>query len=179
MKFVADNTSIPVLKIYCSFVQKNRAYIVMERIKGDVLPFAWKGLEQSEGKLLIKLRALESPGTGVQSFPGGSLRDSRMPGLLPGFGPFETIQEFHHGLRAGLSLSDYPDRPHEKDWLDVEEMIIQHEGLYPSPVFTQGDLHPFNISERGDKVALLNRFLEPFLTEFKMEKTLHKFWGEI
>jgi hypothetical protein len=31
-KFVAENTFIPVPKIYCSFVYKNRAYIVMERI---------------------------------------------------------------------------------------------------------------------------------------------------
>jgi tRNA A-37 threonylcarbamoyl transferase component Bud32 len=69
MKFVAEHTSIPVPKVYCSFVYKGRAFIVMERIRGDALPNAWARLpgparqkvySQLKG-MIQKLRALEPP----------------------------------------------------------------------------------------------------------------------
>lgn len=44
MQFVAANTSIPVLAVNCSFVHKDRAYIVMQRIRGTSLAEAWKTL---------------------------------------------------------------------------------------------------------------------------------------
>jgi hypothetical protein len=37
MNFVAANTSIPVPRVYCSFVHKKRAFILMERIQGQPL----------------------------------------------------------------------------------------------------------------------------------------------
>jgi hypothetical protein len=57
MKSVAENTSIPMPKVYCSFVRKNRAYIVMERIQGDELPTAWQTLsEESRQKVFDQLK---------------------------------------------------------------------------------------------------------------------------
>ncbi|RKL16052.1 hypothetical protein BFJ68_g5303 [Fusarium oxysporum] len=44
MQFIAANTSIPVLAVNCSFVHKDRAYIVMQRIRGTSLAEAWKTL---------------------------------------------------------------------------------------------------------------------------------------
>ena len=32
-------------------------------------------------------------------------------------------------------------------------MVIKQDGLWPQPVFTHGDLNPFNILERGDQVV--------------------------
>jgi hypothetical protein len=46
IKIITENTSIPVPKIYRSFIYKNRAYIVMERIQGDEIPTAWKKLSE-------------------------------------------------------------------------------------------------------------------------------------
>ena len=46
MEFIAKNTAIPVPKVYCSFIHKNRAYIVMERMRGDEIPTAWKRLSE-------------------------------------------------------------------------------------------------------------------------------------
>lgn len=37
MKFISENTSIPVPKVHCSFVHKGRAYILMERIQGEMI----------------------------------------------------------------------------------------------------------------------------------------------
>jgi aminoglycoside phosphotransferase len=108
MKYIAGNISIPVPKIYCSFVHKKRAYIVMERIQGETLGSVWYKLSEKSRssiledmkRLISELRSLEPPpGTGVQSCVGGSLRDCRMPRSCPRFGPFETIQEFHPWLR--------------------------------------------------------------------------------
>lgn len=48
MKYVAENTSTPVPKVYCSFIHKRQAYIVMERIQGEELPKAWKRLSEAQ-----------------------------------------------------------------------------------------------------------------------------------
>ena len=36
MRFVVANTSIPVPAVHCSFIDNNRAFIVMERVQGSV-----------------------------------------------------------------------------------------------------------------------------------------------
>ncbi|KAL4871579.1 hypothetical protein BDV12DRAFT_183683 [Aspergillus spectabilis] len=100
LKFVPENTSIPVPKVYCSFVRKNRAHIVMERIQGEEIHSAWKSL---------KLRALKPPkDVGVQSCIGRSLRDSRITKSRPRFGPFKSVSEFRRWLRDDLQPLDHP-----------------------------------------------------------------------
>jgi hypothetical protein len=42
MRFAAENTSIPVPKVYCSFVHNGRTYIVMERIQGEISAHVWE-----------------------------------------------------------------------------------------------------------------------------------------
>ncbi|OAL48375.1 hypothetical protein IQ07DRAFT_100072 [Pyrenochaeta sp. DS3sAY3a] len=76
MRYLAENTAIPVPKVYCSFLHKNRAYIVMERFQGEELPRAWKSLsEESLENVFRQLRVIfqelrslkPPPGTGVES----------------------------------------------------------------------------------------------------------------
>ncbi|KAI1415541.1 kinase-like protein [Hypoxylon sp. FL1857] len=166
MVFVAKNTSIPVPRVHCSFVYKNRAYIVMERIQGDDLARVWKSLSESDREsifaqlrsMLQELRAIQPPpGTGVESCVGGSLHDSRMTRSRPRFGPFKTIQDFHLWLRGDLKLEDFPngfpDREDGHDWEDFKEMAIRQDRPWPAPVFTHGDLNPSNILVRGNKVV--------------------------
>lgn len=87
MKYIAENTSLPVPKVYCSFLHKGRAYIVMERIQGVGFPTASKELSEESlqnifaqlKEILQELRALQPPpDTGVESCVGGSLYDSRI-----------------------------------------------------------------------------------------------------
>ncbi|KAF4449211.1 serine/threonine protein kinase [Fusarium austroafricanum] len=162
MRFVAANTSIPVPSIYCSFIHKNRAFIVMERIQGISLPAAWRTLSETDRKNIFnqlrgyfdELRALTPPpGTGVESCEGGSLRDSRIPRSWPRFGPFKTIQDFHSWLREDLKPEEHPDREDDDDWRAIKEMVVKQDGPWPSPVFTHGDLNPSNIMVRGDRVV--------------------------
>ncbi|KAI5850816.1 kinase-like domain-containing protein [Durotheca rogersii] len=165
MKFIADNTTIPVPKVWCSFTHNGRVYIVMERIQGDPIPRGWGSRSKvSQEKLLAQLKPMiqelrslqPRPGSGVESCTGGSLFDCRMP--RPNgrrFGPFKTIQEFHLWLRGGLQPSEVeiPKLATQEDWDDVKDMANKQDGPWPRPVFTHGDLNPTNILVRGDEVV--------------------------
>ncbi|KAL4950479.1 kinase-like domain-containing protein [Aspergillus filifer] len=162
MKFVSDNTSIPVPKVYCSFVRKNRAYIVMERIKGEDIPDVWdKMTEDSRQKLLSELqdmvrdlRSLKpSKGHGVSNCFGGSLRDSRIPKSRPRFGPFGSVNEFHLWLRDYLQPEEHSTWGDEQEWEEIKRMAAKQDETYPPPVFTHGDLNPSNVLVRNGKVA--------------------------
>jgi serine/threonine protein kinase len=164
MKFVAKNTSLPVPKIYCSFVHHGRTYIVMEVIQGHPIGEGWN-MRPIESKvklalqlkrMLEELRRLEpSPGTGVESCTNGSLFDSRMPQSDRRFGPFATIQDFHQWLRAGLrpeKAQDHSDISDE-DWKEITDMAAKQDGPWPQPVFSHADLSPSNILVRGDDIV--------------------------
>lgn len=162
IQFIAANTSIPVPHIHCSFVHRNRAYIVMDRIQGVSLAEAYATLSGDDRKKVFaqlrsifgELRKLPSPpGAGVRSCVGGSLRDSRIPRCKPRFGPFDTIQDFHLWLRDGLRPEEYPNRKNDNDWEDIKKMVAKQDGPWPAPVFTHGDLNPFNIMVDGNKVV--------------------------
>lgn len=162
MNFVAANTSIPVPAVHCSFVHNNRAFIVMERIQAKSLADAWNTLSDTDRNsifaqlrnMMQELRALSPPsGTGIESCLGGSLRDSRIPRSRPRFGPFKSTQDFHMWLREDLKPEEHPDRTCDQDWEEIKEMVAQQDGSWPSPVFTHGDLNPFNILVRGDQVV--------------------------
>jgi aminoglycoside phosphotransferase (APT) family kinase protein len=162
MRYIAQHTSIPVPKVYCSFVYKNRAHIVMERIKGETLASAWKKLSQDTrvniiaqlGEMIQELRALPPPSTtGVESCVGGSLYDSRLPHGAPRFGPFKTIQDFHRWLRDNTDISQIGDHVTTEEVDEIRNMITKQEGQWPSPVFTHCDLNPFNILISADEVV--------------------------
>lgn len=162
MSFVAANTSIPVPRIHCSFVHNNQAFIVMERIQGTSLAEAWKTLSDADRESIFsqlqqmfqELRSLQPPlATGVESCQGGSLRDSRIARSRPRFGPFKTIQDFHLWLREDLKPEEHPERKDDEDWKKIKEMAAKQDGPWPQPMFTHGDLNPFNILVRGDRIV--------------------------
>ncbi|CAK4032933.1 kinase subdomain-containing [Lecanosticta acicola] len=133
----------------------------MERVHGEDLPRAWKRLPK-DGRhdmftqlkaMFHELRTLTPPlGTGVESCTGGSLYDSRIK-RGPRFGPFRSIQDFHFWLREELRPSEFPSRPKDQEWQDIENMVAMQDGPWPPPVFTHADLNPFNILVRDDKVV--------------------------
>lgn len=52
MRFILQHTSIPVPRVLCAFTRSGRTYIVMERIKGDIIGKGWvKRSEDSKAKL--------------------------------------------------------------------------------------------------------------------------------
>ncbi|ELR07874.1 hypothetical protein VC83_08263 [Pseudogymnoascus destructans] len=153
MQFIRQHTSIPVPRIICSFTHKGRAYIVMERIHGDMIGRGWTSrADESKAKILSQLkdmvadmRKIAPPNLAVSNVDGGILYDSRIYGPMR-FGPFKNIRDFHKHLRGGLETHvDNPD--------DVSSLIAWQDRPFPAPVFTHGDLSSLNILARGDEVV--------------------------
>lgn len=164
LKFIAEKTSIPVPRVYCSFVHKNVAYILMERIQGQTLGSAWPTLSEDDKETIFTqlrdmMRELRSlplpPNTGVENCGGGSMRDCRIPRSQPRLGPFKTTQDFHLWLRDDLRPEDHPTRKDDQDWKDIKEMVAKQDGPWPPPVFTHADLNPSNIMVDGTRVVAI------------------------
>ena len=164
LQYIASSTSLPVPRIFCAFVHRNRAYLVMQRVQGVSLARAWPSLSAAQlsaifkqlRAMLAELRALPAPpDAGVQSCIGGSLRDSRIPRSRPRFGPFKSTQAFHLWLREGLRPEEHPERDddQDQDWQDIKTMAAQQDGPWPPLVFTHGDLNPFNVLVCGGNVV--------------------------
>lgn len=163
MKFIAENTSIPVPKVLSAFARKGAAFIVMEKIQGQELAKLWHHLSDETRSSLLdqlrqmvdELRALQPPTEfAVGSCIGGSLQDFRQSRAPPPvrFGPFRTIQDFHSWLRDGLKQGQ-AENMEQADLIEVNEMIPRQDGPWPPPVFTHGDLNPSNILVRDDKIV--------------------------
>ncbi|KGO64628.1 Aminoglycoside phosphotransferase [Penicillium italicum] len=154
MRFISQNTSLPVPKILCAFTHGDCSYIVMERIKGDMIGIGWVNRsKESKIKLLAQLknmvqeiRELRPPeGIGVSSVSRGPLYDCRLPGTSLRFGPFSSIKSFHQYLRDGIDFDPGLD-------CEIQDLIKQHDGGWPI-VFTHGDLSSLNILVRGDDIV--------------------------
>lgn len=153
MRFISQNTSIPVPNVLCAFTHYDSTYIVMERIKGDIIGAGWvKRSEESKAQLLSQLKEMiqemrelhPQEGMGVASVDGGSLFDCRLPGPSLRFGPFRSIRDFHRHLRSGVELEPGLDS-------EVQNLIKQQNRDWPL-MFTHGDLSSLNILVREDKI---------------------------
>lgn len=164
MQFIAENTSIPVPKVYCSFVHKGRTYILMERMQGKSIGKVLNSLGHDDQQrvfaqlkhMMNELRSLTpQPGTGVQSCIGGSLWDSRIARSRTRFGPFATIRDFHFWLRDGFRFDDHKDQDGMKgqEGQEMADMEAMQDGQWPPPVFTHADLNPSNILVHGSEVV--------------------------
>ncbi|KAK5999313.1 hypothetical protein QM012_005588 [Aureobasidium pullulans] len=163
MKFISENTSIPVPKVHCSFVHKGRTYILMERIKGNPIGKVVEKLKNEDQdkvfaqlrRMIDEMRSLPPPSTSVQSCTGGSLWDSRIGRCKSRFGPFGTIQEFHLWLRDGFRFDDHKHKERMKgeEGLEMGRMEAMQDGPWPPPVFTHADLNSGNILVRGNDIV--------------------------
>ncbi|EPE31261.1 Protein kinase-like (PK-like) [Glarea lozoyensis ATCC 20868] len=155
MQFISQHTSIPVPKVYCAFTHKGITYIVMEKIKGEMLGENWvKRSEASKVKILAQLRgmvkemrAISPPqGQGVSNVDGGVIYDARLMSDSSFHGPFESIHNFHRYLRQAFEAS--PDH-----YPDVSELIALQDRSWPPAVMTHGDLSSLNILVRDDTIV--------------------------
>ncbi|KXS98992.1 hypothetical protein AC578_6163 [Pseudocercospora eumusae] len=163
MELIAENTSISVFNVYCSFVHKHQAYTVMDRVRDkSCMPYGAhcpRSLDKicfgnKLKRIFDELRALKPPkGVVVQSYMGGSLHDSGIPHCLTRFGPFKTIQDFRLWLRGGHRLSSTEEKQDHQDWRKIKEMATKQDGHWPPPVFTHGDLNPNNTFVPNDNIV--------------------------
>lgn len=155
LRFLSQNTSLPVPKVLCAFTHGDMSYIVMERIKGEILGVGWvRRSEESKNKLLtqlknmvLEMRELRPPkAIVISSASGGPLYDGRIAGTSLRFGPFSSIQSFHRHLRTGMDFNPRLDS-------EIQDLIKQHDRDHWPIVLTHGDLSSLNILARGDDIV--------------------------
>ncbi|KAI0380627.1 kinase-like protein [Hypomontagnella monticulosa] len=111
-----------------------------------------------------------------------------------------TLDDFPNGL---------PNRKDNQDWEDFKEMVTRQDRPWTAPVFTHADLNPSNILIRNGRVVgildweisgwyppyweytsacylpiptwleIVDKFLDPYPEELKMETTRQRWWGEV
>jgi hypothetical protein len=153
-QFISQHTSIPVPKVYCAFTRKGETYIVMEKIRGEILGKGWVNRsDDSKPKLFSQLRGivkdmraiLPPKGQGVSNVNGGPIYNTRLTGKLNSHGPLKDIHDFHRYTRQGLEA----DPNHDPE---VSELIALQDRAWP-PVLTYGDLSSLNILVRDDTIV--------------------------
>lgn len=162
--FVAAQTTIPVPRVFCSFTHRNSTHIVMERIRGATLADARPSLTEEDierilvqlRSMIAELRASPAPGTAIQSCAGGPLYDARIPRSTPAFGPFPSIPAFHSWSRDDIVPGQKLPHVDDEKRADIQDMIALQDGQeWDAPVFTHGDLNPFNIIVHDGKIAAI------------------------
>ncbi|KAK8107038.1 uncharacterized protein PG998_009051 [Apiospora kogelbergensis] len=157
MRFVAQNTSIPVPKVHCAFIHKDSTYLVMSKIKGEMARHGWQSrTAESKAKVLaqlrgmvMELRSVPPPnGAHVGAVDGGPFYDRRLPSKTF-WGPFATTRDFHQALAGDADVdTEYEDLPD-----DVVELFGFYRQSHTKLVLTHGDLSSLNIMVKGDEVT--------------------------
>ena len=156
MKFVALQTTIPVLRVYTSYTREKMinnmgllnsrqeiVCIIMEYIPGETLESAWSSLSASEKEevgqrlksLLEQLRNIKSPyfgGFDARALEHGIFRLKGGPG-----GPFHTESEL---VAAIIHTAAGEAKPMIKRFHQLTGCLYGHESI-----FTHGDLQRKNI----------------------------------
>ena len=154
MQFIASHTSIPVPKVYCAFERKGWTYIVMSRIAGSPIGHNWEQRPAASKAHLMKqlkayieeMRSVKPTNLGVVEGFDGKLYDVRLSGGLEGFGPFNSVRDFHSFLREGIAAS--PGQMPE-----VNDLVEKHENGQFSTCLTHGDLNSMNILVKEDNIV--------------------------
>lgn len=156
LKYVAQNTSIPVPMVLRTYRVGRHLYIEMEYIQGDNLQAVWSSdvLSPNDKQAIVKqvadyidqLRLLEPPQKEVvASAELGQCLDYRVGYDL--FGPFTSNEEFHSFLRGHIPLNDCSQ-------VYGECVTRCHTRRYRT-YFSHGDLCPRNLIVRNGKLVAI------------------------
>jgi aminoglycoside phosphotransferase (APT) family kinase protein len=160
MRFISQNTSIPVPTVYSAFEHGGRTFILMERIDGELLSLGlFQRPDKSKARILSQLKAVtkqlrEIPPKdirGVADVTGGPVYNQRLP-RKDLWGPFPTIDAFHKELRSGQEIEDFNEKQ-LSNLPGLADLVAFHRQPWPRPAFTHGDLSSLNILVRRDDVV--------------------------
>ncbi|KAK0439205.1 kinase-like domain-containing protein [Armillaria borealis] len=151
MRFIAENTSVPVPKVWLHFRWKQLDYIVMQRMPGQCLDSIWPSLPDESKEIIVEqlakyvheVRSIPSPaGTQICSVLGGPIRNYRMydDGNT---GPFRDEEHLNLQLRCRHPVGE-----------SVPIVAVAHAKPHPL-VFTHGDLMAHNVMVQGTRVTAI------------------------
>ena len=154
LRWIRKHTTIPVPRVYASAEGYGRRYLLMERIKGVCLEYAWRSMDASQRETVIgqlcgyvaQLRALPTPhGKWVCALNGEALRDSRITSTGP-VGPFKNEADFND------FLIDWAEPYMDPEWLpEIRAQMRDDHRTF----FTHGDIAPRNIMVENGRVSAL------------------------
>lgn len=156
-------------------------------------------------EMVESMRRVTPSSAAVANIDGGRLWDCRLPGKTLYFGPFDDIKAFHQHLRGHLSAvsKDLPSavneliQLHTQDW---SRPVLTHGDLSSLNIMAEGDRitgivdwetagwYPYywefttacqvNIHNTfwGEEV---DKFLEPWPEELRMEKIRQTYFGDV
>lgn len=164
MRLVARNTSIPVPKVYESYIKDDLGYIIMSRVDGEPLARVWKTLDENKRAFVVaQLKSFMEELEQVQGGYYGALWDlpsediffKHMPwkneistyAPYHPYGPYYSRSEYNEGLIEALENSRPTSTLKEKDQALARELRSIQDNL---KVFSHGDIHPGNIFVNTD-----------------------------
>ncbi|KAL1725270.1 kinase-like domain-containing protein [Schizophyllum commune] len=154
LRFIKENTAIPVPSVLAHFSWWSVDYLIMTRASGVPLDWVWSKLSDSQRQEIVaqladvvtQMRALPPPDDNrICSVTGGPIRDSRAY-TGPECGPFSDEAHFNLQLRNGRPIEDFAQR--------FPALPSMHRRRH-SIVFTHGDIAPRNIMVKGTRVTAL------------------------
>jgi hypothetical protein len=157
LKFLAEETSIPVPRIKATYSSKTGVkYIVMEYIPGKPLSQVWGNLASEEKDAVLlelksymdEVRRIKPPRPGVVAAVDYSPCNDDRISATP-FGPFDSHDDFHLFLRWGINNEEH-------SLPAIGEIVRAHKSdrwKQYRTVLTHGDLAPRNIIMRDKKIV--------------------------
>lgn len=150
LKFLQDNSTIPVPTIIKDWVDNGRYFKLQERIKGETLEDVWPTLTIPErtqiadetAQYLVQLRKFQSPrieSFGGQPIPSNYLFSSKSERF---HGPFDSDDALYNDLIHDSNLSDLSG-------------LREHVPRCAPYTLTNGDLNISNIIVRSGHVAAI------------------------
>jgi serine/threonine protein kinase len=156
MRFIRNNTALPVPQVLNAYEEDGYGYILMEFVEGDSLEKIWPNLSSSERTVILtelkdyirQMRQIVCPdGTPIGSVTGGPAIDRRQLSAVKG-GPFRLEKDFNQWQLAQL----FPETP-----LPRRESYASIHGTDHRIVFSHCDLAFHNIIVRdGHVVAIID-----------------------
>lgn len=179
MRFVRENTAIPVPEVFDAFVEEasNHVCIVMEYMDGRPLDGVWDSYSEAQKervvaqlkKYMAELRRIH--GTFIGSIDGTYCEDQFFSEDPTSYGPFDSEASFNDGLVRAFRARAL------NTWTDVVVRFIQ---ALPKQdiVFTHNDLAPRNILVKdGNVVAIVDWEFSGFYPQY-WEYVKALFWPD-
>jgi len=143
MKYVRNNTTLPVPKVINYWTHDEYNYILMEKVAGSTLESIWPTLQEDEKRsILSQLKAIVQEMRKVEfDFIGAVNRRPTMEYLISRdpFGPLQTLDDFYDLRFSKMQLDGvFADFAHEQRKFKGVKFVLCHNDLGPYNILVEG-----------------------------------------
>lgn len=144
IKFIKENTTIPVPNILEYYTKDGKNYIVMDRIDGKTLESELSNLNAEElENILLELKGYVNQMRNITSSYIGSIHNKPLNDVLFQGGPFYSEQEFNQHM-----IDKFKDILRGHYHTILAKMLKNNHKI----VFTHADINPRNILIKNNKI---------------------------